>query len=126
MIKENCRYTKDHEWIREEGGLFLVGISHHAQDALGEVVYLELPDSGKDFSSHDTFGVVESIKAVSDLYCPVSGQVVEANKSLQNDPSQINSNPYDSWLIKIKIKNKSEFDTLMDAPAYKKYLEAHG
>ncbi len=118
-------YTKDHEWTKvEENGLATVGITDHAQESLGEIVYTELPEIGKELKSHSTFGVVESIKAVSDLYSPVEGTVTKVNLDLLNSPSTINSSPYqDGWMIEVKLANKESLKTLMNAEQYKKYVD---
>ena len=113
------KYTEDHEWITVEGDVATVGITHHAQDALGDVVFVELPEVGKAFAQKDVAGVVESVKAAADVYMPVSGTVTEVNEGLRADPSLANSDPLgEGWFFKIKISNMAEFDELMDAPAY--------
>ncbi len=114
------KYTKDHEWAKIDGNIVTVGITDHAQGALGDIVYLDLPDTGRTLKSHETFGVVESIKAVSDLYSPVAGKVTEINSALRDDPGQINRDPYKSWLVKIEV-GAAPAD-LMDAAAYEKYV----
>ncbi|MEE2960488.1 MAG: glycine cleavage system protein GcvH [Myxococcota bacterium] len=119
MIQEELKYTKDHEWLRQEGELVTVGITHHAQEQLGDVVFVELPEVGSAFQVGDTFGTVESVKAVSDLYSPISGEVVEVNAQLEDTPELINSEPYvGGWMLKLKIGNVDEMTTLMDANAY--------
>ena len=119
MIQEELKYTKDHEWLRQEGELVTVGITHHAQDQLGDVVFVELPEVGSAFEVGDTFGTVESVKAVSDLYSPISGEVVEVNAQLEATPELVNSEPYaGGWMLKLKIGNADEMTTLMDANAY--------
>jgi glycine cleavage system H protein len=116
------KYTKDHEWAKIDGNVVTVGITDHAQSALGDIVFLDLPSSGRVLKSHETFGVVESIKAVSDLYSPVAGKVVDANSALKDDPSQINRDPYASWLIKIETSTAPA--DLMDASAYESYVQS--
>jgi len=114
------RYTPDHEWINsEDHAAATVGITHHAQDALGDVVYVDLPAVGTTLKKGDVAGVVESVKAAADLYMPVSGEVVEVNETLRNDPSLANSDPLgDGWFFKVRVHNMAEFEQLMDAPAY--------
>lgn len=118
-------YTKEHEWAKPEGDVITVGITDHAQEALGEVVYVELPKVGRELKAHDTFGVVESIKAVSDLYSPVAGTVVEINPAVTADPSLVNRSAHgDGWLIKLKLADKKSLDGLMDATKYKGFVES--
>lgn len=112
------KYTKDHEWIRMIGEAGQVGITNYAQEQLGGVVYVELPDVGASFSRGAQCGSIESVKAVSDIFCPVSGEVVEVNARLVNEPELINAEPHDSWLIVLKLVEPSEVDELMDANAY--------
>jgi glycine cleavage system H protein len=117
-------YTKEDEWIKVEGDEATIGVSDHAQDALSDIVYLELPDVGESFAMGDTFGVVESVKAAADLYMPVSGEVTAVNEDLIDTPELVNSDPYgEAWMVKIKISDSSELEKLMDADAYTKYLE---
>lgn len=124
-IPKNLRYTKEHEWAKQEGNIVTVGITDHAQSALGDIVYCELPKVGRVLKSGETFGVVESIKAVSDLYSPLSGKVTDVNSAVVDNPGEINSNPYDSsWLIKIELSNPSELGQLLDAAAYEKLLQS--
>ena len=119
MIHDELKYTKEHEWLRQEGELVTVGITHHAQEQLGDVVFVELPDVGRAFEVGDTFGTVESVKAVSDLYSPISGEVVEVNSQLEDTPELVNSQPYSGgWMLKLKIGNPDEMASLMDANAY--------
>lgn len=122
---ENLRYTDDHEWAEVDSATAKIGITYHAQDALGEVVFVDLPEVGKEISKGETFGAVESIKAVSDLYSPVTGKVVEVNSALSDDPGTVNSDPYgDAWMIKIELSNISELEELMDAPKYKELVDS--
>ncbi len=124
-IPGNLKYTKDHEWALIEGKTATIGITHHAQDALGEVVFVELPAKGKTLQKGDTFGVVESIKAVSDLYSPLSGKVLEVNSGLVDEPSSANSDPYKkAWMIKLELNQVSEVDALLSADDYKKLVES--
>ena len=114
------KFTADHEWINiEDHDAAVVGITHHAQDALGDVVFVDLPEVGKNYKKGEVAGVVESVKAAADIYSPVSGEVVEVNEALRSDPALANSDPLgEGWFFKIKISNMAEFDELMDAPAY--------
>jgi glycine cleavage system H protein len=117
------KYTQEHEWALKQGNLVVIGITEHAQSALGDVVYCELPEPGRMLKSHETFGVVESIKAVSDLYSPITGKVVEVNDSVKADPSQLNRDPHSTaWLIKLEPSNPAEIDALMDAAQYQSYV----
>ncbi len=122
---ETLRYTKDHEWAKIEGNRATIGITDHAQSALGDIVYVDLPKEGRVLKSHETFGVVESIKAVSDLYAPVAGKVLRVNAALTSDPGQINREPQSSaWLVEIEMENPAAASDLMDAAAYSKYVES--
>ncbi len=121
-IKDGLLYTKDDEWVLVEGDIGTVGITDHAQDSLSDIVYLELPGVGDSFDAGDAFGVVESVKAAADLFMPVSGEVTAVNEALIDTPEALNSAPYDSWLVKIKISSPADLDTLMDAAAYKAYM----
>jgi len=116
----SIKYTPDHEWVEVHGdGTVTVGITVHAQDALGDVVFVDLPEVGKSFGAKDTAGVVESVKAAADVYMPVSGQVVEVNETLRNDPALANSDPLKAgWFFKVKLSNPAELDGLMDSTAY--------
>lgn len=120
----NYRYTKDHEWVAVEGSVGTVGITLHAQDELGDIVYVDLPQVGASFAKGDTFGSVESVKAVSDLYSPVSGEVTEVNGLLATAPEKLNADPHgEAWLIKVKLSDPAEADALLSAEDYQKYLE---
>ncbi len=120
---ENLKYTKDHEWIEVDGDTGTVGITDYAQGELGDVVFVELPAVGKALKAHDTFGTIEAVKAVSDLYSPVSGSVVEINAALEKTPELVNKDPYNAgWMIKVKISNPAELNDLLDAVAYKKLV----
>jgi glycine cleavage system H protein len=117
-------YTKEDEWIKVEGEEATVGVTDHAQDALSDIVYLELPDVGDSFAMGETFGVVESVKAAADLYMPVAGEITAVNEDLIDTPENVNSDPYgEAWMVKVKISDSSQLDDLMDADAYNKYLE---
>ncbi|HUB33051.1 MAG TPA: glycine cleavage system protein GcvH [Bryobacteraceae bacterium] len=125
MIPENLRYTKDHEWIRVVGETGVVGITDHAQEELGDIVYVELPKAGLKLDKSASFGSVESVKAVSDIYCPVSGEVLETNPALAEAPEKVNDDPYgDGWLIKLKLSNLKETDELMSPAQYQEYIGA--
>ena len=124
MNPQDCRYTKDHEWVRFDGDIATVGITDHAQRELGDVVFVELPEPGTQVTQGQSFGVVESVKAASDLYAPISGEVVETNSALQDAPDQVNQQPYEGgWMIRVRAANASETDTLMDADTYEAYLQ---
>lgn len=119
------RYTKEHEWIDVKDGVATIGITDYAQHELGDVVFVELPAAGAAVTTGKTFGSVESVKAVSEIYAPASGQVVEANTTLQNKPEAINTDPHGAaWLIKVKLSNPAEVQSLMDAAAYEAFVEA--
>jgi glycine cleavage system H protein len=117
------KFTKDHEWVRLEGDVAVVGITKHAADQLGDVVFVEVPDAGKAVSKGDGFAVVESVKAASDVYAPVDGQVVEGNAALGTNPETVNADPEgDGWFAKIKVSDAGQLDALMDRAAYDQYL----
>jgi glycine cleavage system H protein len=118
MYPADLKYTKDHEWIRVDGDTGAVGITDFAQKQLGDVVYLELPDVGARLTAGEPFGTIESVKAVSELYAPVSGEVVEVNTKLKDKPEEINGKPHESWMIKVRLTNPSDTGALMDAAAY--------
>jgi len=114
----DLRYTKDHEWIRINDQNGHIGITDYAQEQLGDVVYVELPEVGRVFAQGDQFGSVESVKAVSDLYCPVGGEVIEVNTVLETQPELVNKNPHENWMIVVKLTNPDELASLIDADAY--------
>ena len=123
MYPTDYRYTKEHEWIKVEGGVGTVGITDYAQHELGDVVYVEMPKVGAKLDVNQPFGTVESVKAVSEIYSPVSGEVVEVNAALGNEPEKINKEPHGAaWIMKIKLTNAKELDGLMDAAAYQNYI----
>lgn len=123
-IPGDLKYTKDHEWLKLDGDEAIIGITDHAQEALGDITFVELPAVGDSFSQHDTFGVVESVKAASDLYMPVSGEVIAINDALESTPEAVNDDPYESgWIVKIKLSEPSEVDALLDASAYESISE---
>ena len=118
-IDPQARYLSSHEWARPEGELYVCGISDHAQDALGDVVYVDLPPVGSVFAREAVFGVVESVKAANDLYAPLSGEVVEVNEAVNQHPEQVNKDPYGAgWMVKIRASAPGEWDSLLDAKAY--------
>ena len=125
-IPAELKYVSSHEWIRVEGeGVVTIGITDHAQDQLGDVVFVELPEVGSSFALSDDMGVVESVKAASDLYAPLSGEVIEVNEELEDSPEQVNSDPYgDGWFVKLKLDDESELDALLDAAAYGEFCES--
>lgn len=121
---EEFKYTEDHEWVMVEADVVTIGITDFAQDQLGDVVFVELPEVGDQLQSGKPFGVVESVKAVSDVYAPVTGEVVEVNDDLPDDPEMINKSPYeDGWMLKIRIVDSAELEGLMDAGAYQAFTE---
>ncbi len=116
------KYTEDHEWLSVDGDVATIGITHHAQDALGDVVFVDLPEVGKAFAAKEIAGVVESVKAAADVYMPVSGEVTEVNEALRADPSLANSDPLQAgWFFKIKLSDPSQLDALMDESSYAKF-----
>ncbi len=121
------RYTKEHEWISVEGALATIGITDYAQHELGDVVFVELPKPGTKIEAGKSFGSVESVKAVSEIYAPTAGEVIEANGELQNTPEKINTDPHGAgWLIKVRLTNAAEISGLMDAAAYEAYIADKG
>jgi glycine cleavage system H protein len=121
---EDCLYTREHEWIRVEDDVGVIGITDYAQEALGDIVYVELPSVGDHFSQGEPFGNVESVKAVSELYMPVSGEVVEINEDLAESPQLVNEDPYgDGWMVKITLSDPTELETLMSASEYEEYVK---
>ncbi|MFA5839702.1 MAG: glycine cleavage system protein GcvH [Candidatus Margulisiibacteriota bacterium] len=118
---EDLKYSKEHEWVKAEGKIATIGISYHAQDALGDVVYVELPSVGKELKAMEEFGVVESVKSVSSLFCPISGKVVEVNSALNDAPQAVNEDPYGKgWIIKVEMANPAEINTLLSSADYQK------
>jgi glycine cleavage system H protein len=125
-IPENLRYSKDHEWVRVDGDVASIGITDYAQHSLGDVVYVDMPRVGDTFGTHEAFGSVESVKAVSEIFTPVAGEVVEVNESLNDSPEKVNSDPYgDAWFVKIKMENSGELDAMLSGEEYEEYLSAN-
>jgi glycine cleavage system H protein len=122
MYPSDLKYTKDHEWVRIDGGHGTVGITHFAQQQLGDVVYVELPDVGTTLTVGQPFGTIESVKAVSELFAPVSGTVTDVNAAIKDRPDAVNSAPHDTWMIKVQLANPSEAETLMPAADYEASL----
>lgn len=121
---DNRKYTKTHEWVLVDGDVATLGLTDHAQQELGDVTYLELPEAGDALSAGEPFGVVESVKAASDVYSPVDGEVVERNDSAVDSPEVINQSPYDgAWLVKVKLSNPSQLDGLMDSASYDEFAD---
>lgn len=118
----DLKYTKEHEWIRIDGGTGAVGITDFAQQQLGDVVYVELPEVGATLAQGQVFGTIESVKAVSELFAPVTGEVVEVNAGLKDRPEHVNTQPHDTWMVKVKLTNTSELAELMDAAAYESLI----
>ncbi len=120
----SLKYTEDHEWIQVEGDIATVGITHHAQDALGDVVFVDLPTVGQGYAQKETAGVVESVKAAADVYMPISGEVTEVNEALRAEPSLANSDPLGAgWFFKVRMTDTSQLDPLMDEAAYKAFSQ---
>lgn len=120
-LPEDLQYTKSHEWVRREGEVATVGITEHAQDELGDVVFVDLPEQGATFSAGESFGSLESVKAVSDLYTPVGGEVVEINSALEDSPEKVNEDPYgEGWIVKVRVSEEGE---LLSAADYQKVVE---
>ncbi|GJL93989.1 MAG: glycine cleavage system H protein [Hyphococcus sp.] len=120
----SIKYTNDHEWAKEDGGVYVIGISAHAAEQLGDVVFVELPEVGKTFAKGDDMAVVESVKAASDVYAPISGEVVEVNQSVVDEPAKVNEDAMGAaWFVKLKASNPGELDEMMDEAAYKEFAE---
>jgi len=127
MYPENFRYSEDHEWVKVEGDIAVIGITDHAQKQLGDIVFVEVPEVDDEFDKGDEVGSIESVKAVAEMFLPVSGTVVEVNEALEDAPETLNKDPHgEGWILKVKLSDASEVDELMDAAAYQKYLEEEG
>ncbi|MDD0854832.1 glycine cleavage system protein GcvH [Halobacteriovorax sp. GB3] len=120
-VPAELKYTKDHEWAKIEGDIVTVGITDFAQSSLGDIVFVELPEVGSTLEKDGSFGVVESIKSVSDLFSPITGEVLEANEELESTPETCNEDPYGAWIVKVKVSNTEELNELLDAEAYKSH-----
>lgn len=124
-IPENLRYSKDHEWVMVDGETATIGITDYAQHSLGDVVYIDMPRVGDKFGTHEAFGSVESVKAVSEIFTPVAGEVVEVNDGVNDTPETVNNDPYEAgWMIKLKLENPGEADALMSSVEYEEYVAA--
>lgn len=124
-IPDDLHYSKDHEWVRLEGNVALVGITDYAQDSLGDVVYVELPKPGDEFTANEPFGSVESVKAVSEMFSPISGEVVGTNEALADTPEKVNTDPYgEGWMIRVKLSNPGEVDSMLTAAEYEDFTKA--
>ncbi|WP_353094161.1 glycine cleavage system protein GcvH [Tissierella praeacuta] len=121
-VVKGLNYTKDHEWIKIEGNLAVVGVADYAQHHLGDIVYVELPEVDDEIEKEEAFSAVESVKAAADIYMPVSGKVVAINEELIDDPALLNADPYENWMIKIEMTNKDELEELMTSEEYEKFL----
>lgn len=122
-IPSNLKYTKNHEWVTLKDGIATIGITDFAQGELGDIVFVEFPEMGESFEAGDPFGTIEAVKTVVDIYAPVSGEIVEINEGLDNDPDKVNSDPYgDGWIVKLKLSNYHEQDKLMDAVSYEELI----
>lgn len=122
----DLKYTKEHEWIKSDGGSASIGITHYAQESLGDIVFVDLPKPGTELTAGKTFGSIESVKAVSDLYAPASGTVTEVNGDLTTSPEKINKDAHGSWLVKIKLKDPGELNPLLSAADYEKFVKEEG
>lgn len=126
-VPEDLHYSKDHEWVRVDGDQAIVGITDFAQKSLGDVVYVELPKAGDKFESHEPFGSVESVKAVSEVFTPIAGEVVAINETLADEPETVNTDPYgDGWMLRIRMSNPGEVDSLLSAAEYEDFTKAEG
>ena len=122
-VMDDRRYAESHEWVKIDGDIATIGISDYAQHALGDIVYVDMPEVGDEVTAGEDFGAVESVKAASDLYSPVSGEVVEINEELEDAPEKVNADAFDTWIIKVKISDAAEYDALLDAAAYTELCE---
>lgn len=124
-VPEDLHYSKDHEWVRVEGDVAVIGITDYAQNSLGDVVYVELPKVGDEFAGNESFGSVESVKAVSEVFTPVSGTVVEVNETLNDEPEKVNQTPYGAgWMIRVRMSNPGEVDSLLTAAEYEDFTKS--
>ena len=124
-VPEELHYSKDHEWVRVDGNNATIGITDYAQNSLGDVVYVELPKAGENFSANESFGSVESVKAVSEMFIPVSGSIFEANEALSDEPEKVNADPYgEGWMIRVRMSSPGEVDSLLTAAEYEDFTKA--
>ncbi len=123
VLPDDYKYTAEHEWVKKDGDTLQIGITDYAQDQLGDIVFVEFPEVGDSFDKDETFGTLESVKAVSDLFLPVGGEIVEINEALEDEPELLNSDPNGAWIVKIKPSDASEFDSLMSKEAYLNQLK---
>ena len=124
-IPDDLHYSKDHEWVRVEGNVAVVGITDYAQDSLGDVVYVELPKAADEFAANESFGSVESVKAVSEVFCPVSGEIAGINDALNDAPEKVNQDPYgEGWMIRVTMSNPGEVDSMLTAAEYEDFTKA--
>ena len=125
-IPENLRYSKDHEWVLVDGDTATIGITDYAQHSLGDVVYIDFPRSGDKFGGHESFGSVESVKAVSEIFTPLAGEVVEVNETLNDTPEKVNADPYgEAWFVKLRMENPGEVDALLSHEEYEEYINSN-
>ncbi|MBG73690.1 MAG: glycine cleavage system protein H [Chloroflexi bacterium] len=123
MYPENLKYSEEHEWLLEDNGIATIGITDFAVDSLGDIVFIELPDKGSQIKQFTTFGEVESVKAASEIYTPISGEIIEVNEKLETEPELLNNSPYEEgWLIKVKISDLSEIEKLMNSKDYENFV----
>lgn len=122
-VVEGLLYSESHEWVKVEGDIAVIGVSDFAQEEMGDITYVDLPDVDDELEAGEEFGALESVKAASDLYCPVTGTVVEVNTELDDEPEKINEDPYGSWIIKVRFTAPDELKALLDAEGYKKHIE---
>lgn len=126
-VPKDYKYTRTHEWVKIDGDVATIGITDFAQSELGDITYIELPPVGSSLNQSDSLGVIESVKAASDIYSPISGEVIEDNADVESTPEMVNSSPFDSaWLVKLRVTDESQIDGLLDADAYEKLLEESG
>ena len=123
IVKTGLYYSESHEWVKVEGGIAVIGVSDFAQKEMGDITYVDVPEEDDEFEKGEEFGALESVKASSDLYCPVSGKVVEVNEALEDKPELINEDAFENWIIKVEMSDPSELESLMDADAYKAMTE---
>ena len=124
VVKEDLYYTKKHEWLKVEGNTGIVGITDYAQEEMGDIAYIDLPEKGKELKKSEEMCEIESVKAVSEVYSPISGKIIEINTELGDKPEKINENPYGAWIVKIELSNKGEIKDLMDKKQYEEYLKS--